>query len=196
MYGGEKIVMSWPYCPSSWIAPSWEPPGSPRKPLLHFRGWSWPAKRVATLEGLRKASVPICGGLHQRSGIQMNVDFHPDLRADKIPFQQYLDEIAGCTMALNAIGNGEMCFRTCEIWRTGTCMVTLPIDVQFPGRAPKNGEEWVMVEDPAKLPGTIMELLKEPELCAKIGEAGRRYWRTFQGPEAWSRRFAAMIAEI
>jgi hypothetical protein len=196
-YGGEKAVLPWPYCPSSWIDPSWEPIAySDRRAEVHFRGWAWPARRVDAVDALRLAEIPLRGGLYHRSSTTLNSPFHESLRTDRLPFDDYLREMSGCLVALNTVGNGEACFRTCEIWRSGTCMLTLPVDVTFPGRPPRHMEEWVVVEDKADLPEVARALLAEPELCARIGEAGRRYWETFQGPAAWARRFESLCRDL
>lgn len=188
-------VVPWPYCTAVEAEESIfsGPMISKPEPFVHFRGWGWPPKRTAIVEKLRTAGIPFKGGLYARPELHGFSGYPDELIVDRIPFRDYLAEMRSCMVALNPVGNGEICFRTYEIWRCGICMVSHKLDVKFPGPEPVHGREWIVCDTDEEIIETCKALLADPETCARIGAAGRLYWERYCQPAVAASRLLDVL---
>lgn len=186
-------VVPWPYCVGSEIedAAYTEPVQQERR--LHFRGWGWPKRRVDFVAACYEAGLPFCGGLYAREELVKRAPFPEELRKERVGFREYLAEMKRSQVALNPVGNGQMCFRTYEIFRAGLCCITDRLDIRWHCRPPKHGEEWFVADTPEEGVKMATALLDDPETCARVGANARKYWEQFCRPESGAKRLMQLL---
>jgi hypothetical protein len=186
-------VVPWPYCVSSEIEDSAYTESIFSKPSVHFRGWGWPKKRVDFVKAIHQAGVPFTGGLYARKELVEKAPFPEDLRKERIGFREYLREMKQCQIALNPVGNGQMCFRTFEIFRAGLCCVSDRLDIRWPFPEPRHGVEWFVADSPEDAVQISRALLDNPEKCAEVGANARLFWERYCKPKHGARRLLQLL---
>ena len=192
-YSGHVPVIPWPYCPNQLMKPEWTENVSPMSQRrVFFHGWAWPAKRVEAVQKIVESKIPFHGGLYRRKEAPIVQVISPGLETNCIAPNEYARQMVESQVVLNAVGNGQMCFRLVEAMSMGCCIVSTALEVTFPGRAPKSGIEW-MVCDIKDLPDVCNWLLDNPEKCIEMGKSARAYYENFLTPEYAAKRLIQIL---
>jgi hypothetical protein len=186
-------VVPWPYCVGVEVEDAAYTMPVQQEKSLHFRGWGWPKQRVDFVVACYKAGLPFSGGFYAREELIKDAPFPQELRKERVDFREYLMEMKKCQIALNPVGNGQMCFRTYEIFRAGLCCITDRLDIRWHCRSPKHGEEWFVAESTEEAVKMAEALLEDPETCARVGENARKYWEKYCCPEHGARRLMQLL---
>lgn len=186
-------IVAWPYCVSAEIEDAAYTQEVHQEPRVHFRGWGWPKRRVDFVKAIHEADIPFSGGLYARSELIEQAPFSDDLKKDRIEFRDYLLEMKKCQIALNPVGNGQMCFRTYEIFRAGVCCISDRLDIRWPFPEPRHGVEWFVADSPEDAIKIAKTLLEDPAKCAEVGANARAYWERYCSPDHGAKRLLQLL---